>query len=213
MNNLVELFPDSTDSEYEDRIVPILINVLSQFHEAVDNGQFDVIEPASKSLLNYSMRSMLYLDETRKLGMFKNNQFPEFLSSAIDNLAADTVLALGGDDVEILARSLRDRSPTKRNSRVRSQELWNDPKLHVRKRTLIEWIRRWSAIDIGIGWQSKSNYENWKMWTLSAYHNQWPGVVSKGTFGSYIITLLGFYVRMQLFTLGNESKQWVKTDG
>ena len=47
MNNLVELFPDSTDSEYEDRIVPILINVLSQFHEAVDNGQFDVIEPAS----------------------------------------------------------------------------------------------------------------------------------------------------------------------
>ena len=212
MNNLVELFPDSTDEEYEDHIVPILYSVLAQFHEAVSKGQFDLIEPATASLLDFSMRSMLYLDEYRKVGVFKDKQFPDFLSSSIDNLAADSAIALGGEGVEGLAINLRNRSPTKRNSILRERELWNDPTLKIRKRTIMEWIRRWAAFDIGVGWQSKGNYSGWKMWMFSAFHNQWPGVANKGTFGMYMITVFGFYIRVQLFTLGNESKQWVKTD-
>ena len=115
MTNVIDLFPNATDEEFEDQILPILIHVLDQFHEAVGNGQFDVIEPAAMSLLDYSKRSMLFLDECRKLGFFPNNQFPEVLSSSIDNLAADSAMALGGEGAEEVARKLRDRSPTKRN--------------------------------------------------------------------------------------------------
>ena len=210
MSNLVELFPDTTDEEYEDRILPILIRVLAQLHEAVDNGQFDVIEPAAKSLLNYCWRSMLYLDESRKLGVFKNNQFPKCLSSAIDNLAADAALALGGDGVEDLARNLRDRSPTKRSSFIRLHGLWNDPTLPIKKLTIMEWVRKWHSIDIAIGWQSKGNYANWKMWIFSVLHGQNLSARDEGKCGVYMITLLGFYFQVYLFTLGKERK-WVKT--
>ena len=117
MTNVVDLFPNATDEEYEDHILPILVSVLGHLHDAADRGQYDVIEGVSASLLDYSMRSMLFLDECRKFGMFKDNRFPDILTSAIDNLAADGCLAMGGEGAEEVAESLRNRSPTKRSKR------------------------------------------------------------------------------------------------
>lgn len=117
MTNVIDLFPDATDEEYEDHILPILIHVLGQFSDKTASGQHEAINRISMSILDYSLRSMLFLDECRKLGFFPKNRFPEILTSSIDNLAADSALALGGEGAEELAISLRDRSPTKRRKK------------------------------------------------------------------------------------------------
>ena len=66
--------------------------------------------------------------------------------------------------------------------------------------------------DVGIGWQTKGNYGGWKSWMFSAFHNQYPGHITKSIIGMFMITILGFYVRVHLFRPDMTSKQWVKAD-
>ena len=115
MSNVFELFPIATDEEYENQILPILTTVLGQFTGAASKGRHKEVCEISVSLLDYSIRSMLFLDSCRKGGLFKDNKFPDVLSSAIDELAADSALALGGEDAKEVAAKLRNRSPTKRS--------------------------------------------------------------------------------------------------
>ena len=115
MTNVIDLFPNATDEEYEDHILPILVTVLNQIKGAASSKNYKEVDEVAVSLLDYALRSMMFLDECRKLGMFRENRIPDVLSSSIDNLAADSALALGGEGAEDVARGLRNRTPTKRN--------------------------------------------------------------------------------------------------
>ena len=66
--------------------------------------------------------------------------------------------------------------------------------------------------DIGIGWQTKGNYGSWRSWVFSAFHNRYQGDLTKNVFGVFMITLLGFYIRIQVFRHDLPSKLWVKTN-
>ena len=53
--------------------------------------------------------------------------------------------------------------------------------------------------DIGVGWQTKGNYGGWEMWLFSVVCNQLPGELTPNMFGTFMITILGFYFRIHVF--------------
>ena len=52
-SNVVQLFPDPTDAQYEELILPILVQVVGRISKDVDDGQVELLEKISGSMLCY----------------------------------------------------------------------------------------------------------------------------------------------------------------
>jgi len=112
MNNVRPLFPNVTDEQWEDHMMPSLIEAMQLLWAAANAGDHEILCDISGSLLKYVHYSMETLDAIRRTGTFDDNKLPVNVAYAIDNLMADCAMAMGGDDS--FADKLRTRSPTKR---------------------------------------------------------------------------------------------------
>ncbi len=108
LSNVVQLFPNSTDEEYENKIIPSLIKVLGILDEDRGKGNYDLLIKISESLMRYTIRSLITLDTLRRGGSFDNGQLPPITAFDVDNLAADCALAIGGG--KEMAEKFRNRS-------------------------------------------------------------------------------------------------------
>ena len=113
MNNVRPLFPNTTDEEYEDLMLPHLNRAIGILWELAEQGKQEAAWEISTSLLRYAYHSMDTLNDIRRSGYFDDNKLPDLVAKAIDNLMADSAKAMGGDDS--FADELRTRSPTKRS--------------------------------------------------------------------------------------------------
>ena len=116
MSNVRPLFPNATDEEYEDLMLPLVIDAMQILWGVPDAARHDVLCEISGSLLQYVYSSMDALDSIRRDGYFDDNKLPRSIANAIDSLAADYARAMGGEDS--LADRLRTRSPTKREKQL-----------------------------------------------------------------------------------------------
>ena len=105
-NNLIR-FPRPTDQQYENKLIPLLVDSLTMIASNTRDGDFEEYNTVSDSLLRFATRALLFLDEYRREGVFEEGKMPSFTAFDIDNLAADCMLAFGGD--EEIARSIRNR--------------------------------------------------------------------------------------------------------
>ena len=113
MTNIVELFPNPTDRQYENELVPALVNSLARITCHVEDGQFNEYNIISQSLLRFAGQALILLDHLRKEGFYEDGKMLPMTASDIDNLAADCVLAFGGEGAEEIARRLRNRTRVK----------------------------------------------------------------------------------------------------
>jgi len=113
MGNVTPLFPAATDEQYEDLIVPALIEAMQLLGATTHASRPEVLGKISEALLLYAFNSLETLDAIRRSGYFDNNKLPEDIARAIDNLAADYAEARGGEDSRELANKLRTRLATK----------------------------------------------------------------------------------------------------
>ena len=110
-SNVIQLFPNPTDEEYENEIVPALIVVLETIDKVCRSGDYDLLINISESLMRYTRRSLNTLDHVRRDGWFDHCRLPPITAYDVDNLAADCAIAMGGD--KEMAEKLRNRSPVK----------------------------------------------------------------------------------------------------
>ena len=121
MNNIRPLFPNSTDEEYEDLMLPVVIEQIEVLWDLAEKGNQDPAWEISISLLEYIYTSLETLDEIRRSGYFDDNKLPEPLAHAVDNLIADCVKVMGGR--ESLVDQTRTRNPTKRTKQLEKEWL------------------------------------------------------------------------------------------
>jgi len=107
-SNVIQLFPNPTDRQYEDEIVPTLVDVLGRLAGDAQNGNYERLNSIADSLYRYSIRSLITLDLQRRDGLFDDGKLPPVNAYDVDNLAADCALVMGGD--EELVNKLRDRT-------------------------------------------------------------------------------------------------------
>ena len=118
LSNVIQLFPNLTDKayltdeEYENELMPALIRGLEILGDDCRSGNYDLLIKISESLIRYARRSLITLDTLRRDGSFDDGQLPPITAFDVDNLAADSVIAMEGD-IEI-AEKLRNRSTVKR---------------------------------------------------------------------------------------------------
>ena len=118
LSNVIQLFPNSTDGdystneEYENDLIPALIGALEILDDDCRSGNYDLYINISESLIRYARRSLITLDALRRGGSFDNGQLPPITAFDVDNLAADSVMAMEGD--KNIAEKLRNRSEVKR---------------------------------------------------------------------------------------------------
>ncbi len=116
MNNVRPLFPNATDEEWEDHMMPVLIEAMGLLYAAADAGDHEILCEISTSLLEYVYTSLETLDAIRRSGHFDDNRLPLLIARVIDDLAADYIKAKGADDS--FAEKFRTRSPTKRANQL-----------------------------------------------------------------------------------------------
>ncbi len=116
MSNVRPLLPNATDEEYENLMLPLVIDAMQILWGVPDAERHDVLCEISGSLLQYVYSSMDTLNAIRRSGYFDDNKLPRPIANAIDSLAADYARAMGGEDQ--LADRLRTRSPTKRANQL-----------------------------------------------------------------------------------------------
>ena len=109
MSNVYQLFPSPTDREYENELVPVLVGSLARIAARTEIGRFAEYNAVSESLLRFAARALMELDQCRKHGLYEEGKMPPYTASDIDRLAADCVLAFGGDNAEEIARKIRNR--------------------------------------------------------------------------------------------------------
>ncbi len=112
MSNVRHLFPNATDEEYEDLMLPVVIEQIEVLWDLAEKGNQDPAWEISISLLEYIYTSLETLDEIRRSGYFDDNKLPEPLAHAVDNLIADCAKVMGGS--ESLVDQIRTRSSPKR---------------------------------------------------------------------------------------------------
>ena len=112
-SNVVQLFPNPTDRQYENEIVPSLIDVLGVFEGEAKEGRYDLLVSVSESFMRYAIRSLITLDLLRRDGTFDDGKLPPITAYDIDHLAADCALAMGGERACEIADKLRNRSPVR----------------------------------------------------------------------------------------------------
>ncbi len=98
MTNVIPLFPNETDAQYWDRMMPALIESMQMLWAAVDSGDREVICKVSESLMVYVKHSMQFLDSERRNGgvEFPDKTFSCFFAPHLDALAADYIQAIDG---------------------------------------------------------------------------------------------------------------------
>ncbi len=116
MSNVRPLFPNSTDEEYEDLMLPVAIEQIEVLWELAQKGNQDPAWEISISLLECVYTSLETLDDIRRSGYFDDNKLPEPVAHAIDNLIADCAKVMGGNDS--LVDQIRTRNPTKRTKQL-----------------------------------------------------------------------------------------------
>ena len=109
MSNVIQLFPNPTDEQYEDEILPALTFVLEELLGVAQNGQYGELHDISGRLYKFAIVSLATFDALRRNDYFDDNKLPSSIAHIVDKLAGDCVLALGGD-ME-LANKLRNRTP------------------------------------------------------------------------------------------------------
>ncbi len=112
MNIVRPLFPNVTDEEYEDHMMPPLIKTMGLLWAQVHKGDHENMCEISTSLMRYVWHSLDTLNTIRCSGHFDDNKLPRSVANAIDNLIADCAGAMGGENS--LIDKYRTRSPTKR---------------------------------------------------------------------------------------------------
>ena len=112
MSNVRPLFPNSTDEEYEDLMLPVVIEQIEVLWDLAEKGNQDPAWEISTSLLEYVYASLETLNDIRRSGYFDDNKLPEPLAHAVDNLIADCAKVMGGS--ESLVDQIRTRSSPKR---------------------------------------------------------------------------------------------------
>ena len=121
MGNVRPLFPNSTDEEYEDLMLPVVIEQIEVLWDLAEKGNQDPAWEISTSLLEYVYASLETLNDIRRSGYFDDNKLPEPLAHAVDNLIADCAKVMGGDDS--LVDQIRARNPTKRTKQLEKEWL------------------------------------------------------------------------------------------
>ena len=112
MSNVRPLFPNSTDEEYEDLMLPVVIEQIEVLWDLAEKGNQDPAWEISISLLEYAYTSLEMLDDIRRSGYFDDNKLPKPVAHAVDNLTADCAKVMGGCDS--LVDQIRTRSSPKR---------------------------------------------------------------------------------------------------
>jgi hypothetical protein len=56
----------------------------------------------------------------------------------------------------------------------------------------------WSDFDLAIGWQTTGNYADMKSWLYSFIHRGNQGELTEKYMTIYMLTLVGFYIRLHL---------------
>ncbi len=115
LSNVIQLFPNSTDEEYENHMMPVLIEAMQWLWATPHTSRPEVLSKISEALLAYSFSSLGVLDRIRRSGYFDDNKLPTDVAFDIDNLMADYAEAMRGEDAGELADKLRTRQLTKTN--------------------------------------------------------------------------------------------------
>ena len=72
----------------------------------------------------------------------------------------------------------------------------------MKNMTTVKWgffgAKGMTDFDIGIGWQTRGNYDHFKQWVFSVVRLRRAGEVSGRYFSMAIITVLGLYARIHL---------------
>ena len=92
--------------------MPALIRGLEILGDDCRSGNYDLYINISESLIRYARRSLMTLDSLRRGGTFDDGQLPPITAFDVDNLAADSVIAMKGN--KKIAVKLRNRSEVKR---------------------------------------------------------------------------------------------------
>jgi len=121
MSNVRPLFPNSTDEEYEDLMLPVVIEQIEVLWDLAEKGNNEPAWEISISLLEYVHTSLETLNDIRRSGYFDDNKLPEPVAHAVDNLTADCAKVMGGDDS--LADQIRTRSSPKRTKQLEKEWL------------------------------------------------------------------------------------------
>jgi len=116
MNNVRQLFPNATNEEYEDLMLPVVIEQIEVLWDLAEKGNNEPAWEISISLLEYVYTSLETLDDIRRSGYFDDNKLPEPLAHAVDNLIADCAKVMGGS--ESLVDQIRTRSSPKRTKQL-----------------------------------------------------------------------------------------------
>ena len=115
MSNVIPLFPATTDEEYENHMMPVLIEAMQWLWATAHSNRPEVLSKISEALLSYTISSLETLDAHRRGGTFDDNKLPPNIAYAVDNLMADYAKAMRGKDARELANKLRTRQLTKTN--------------------------------------------------------------------------------------------------
>ncbi len=121
MSNVRPLFPNSTDEEYEDLMLPVVIEQIEVLWDLAEKGNNEPAWEISISLLEYVYPSLETLNDIRCSGYFDDNKLPEPLAHAVDSLIAECAKVMGGDDS--LVDQIRARNPTKRTIQLEKEWL------------------------------------------------------------------------------------------
>ncbi len=72
----------------------------------------------------------------------------------------------------------------------------------MKNMTTVKWgffgAKGMTDFDIGIGWQTRGNYDHFKQWVFSVVRLRRAGEVSGRYFSMAMITVLGLYARIHL---------------
>ena len=112
MSNVIDLFPDPTDGDYEGHILPALVDVLADIWTTLDDDSKTISPIMAASIIRYAINSLTNLELMRRDGVFRDNRLPPDLGIAVDHFAADCAKSLGGD--KEMVEKLRNRTPVRR---------------------------------------------------------------------------------------------------
>ncbi len=97
----------SSNKELEDELVPLLLDALD--YMSMHGEKDELAVKLTPFLMDYAIKSLVLLNAYRKDGVFTDNEFPDLIGFSVNNLAAACAEATGEEDMERVAKYLRDR--------------------------------------------------------------------------------------------------------
>ena len=96
-----------SNKELEDDLIPLLVDVLGEM--SIHGEKEEIAARLTPFLMDYAIKSLILLNSFRKEGTFSDNEFPDFIGFSVNNLAAACAEATKGENMERVARFLRER--------------------------------------------------------------------------------------------------------